>query len=463
MIKSINKLIDSYQENLENLRELLKLPEKFEKEANIILRKQEEFMLPILISSYESELKKPQISKKIKEKIQEKYDTVIDKYKKISPENITSEGALKINVDEDYRKTISLEKMIKEQVKLKKTISHKIHIEKATLFNLICYLEKLLSDTTHILLSNHPEILALHERTISLEQIIEIGNIADLKNHIITVEIEKMLFKSLNEFLEFFEEKIFRKKMPDIEFLKKDVVEIKERRNLIIHNGGIVNSKYLNIVDLSIIEKFKLKKDIKIPLSKEYLMESIDNIELLGVKILLLVGLKYQDKKETAWQAIRIVYSLIRNKKFNSAEKLSKFILDESCIKNFLDVQKDYSLLNYWLTLKKQGKLELNRKDVIEYDVSSKKHLIQLCYYSLIENYTLAFPHIIPSLRDDEFDEDFYNEFPILESLRKQKKAQDIFKEYQNERKQNKNRSFSQRKMNNDVKENSINMKSNLS
>ncbi|PIR94981.1 hypothetical protein COT95_01235, partial [Candidatus Falkowbacteria bacterium CG10_big_fil_rev_8_21_14_0_10_37_6] len=111
-------------------------------------------------------------------------------------------------------------------------------------------------------------------------------------------------------------------------------------------------------------------------------------------------------------------------------EKLSLFALSDKCKKFLNECQKDYYQLNYWQILKKQNKLELFKKETEKYDSSSKNNLIKLCFFSLIDDYPEACKYIIPSLDENDFNLDYYNQFPILSNLRKQKKAKEIIKSF---------------------------------
>lgn len=437
MKKELNDLISNFVNNLTELNFLLELPEKYKSQADFLEKELDKFFLPILIKKIQKDIKNP--SKDIpKEKLQKNLDILISDYKKNYPENIDKKWKILIKIDQK-----AFKKFEKQREKRQHCISHQIHIEKAVLFNLISYFENLFSDIIHIILKKHPEILKINEKILTYNELINFSEFDDAKDYLIEQEIEKFLFKPLSEFFDFFENKVFKTTLPNLSKYKNDIIEIKERRNLLIHNWWIINSKYLNIVEKSIQKKFEIEKDKEINLWTKYIEDSIKKVELIGLEILTLVSLKFQEKKEkeeAVWSINEIIYNTFvnSNKNYFLGENLASFIL-EDCKSYLNDEQKDYFQLNYRYILKEQNKFNLIKDIALKYDISSKNHIIKLCYYTIIDNYTEACKHIIPSMNEDgKFDINFYEEFPILKNLRKQKQAQSIIKKYIKQKKEQK-------------------------
>ncbi|NCA93764.1 MAG: hypothetical protein EOM84_01155 [Sphingobacteriia bacterium] len=430
----LNQVIKNFAENLNELRELLKLPEKFESQAKSAKKKMDEILLPIIIKRVEADLNKP--PKGItKEKVKETLKNLIKEYKSIAPKNVSKDDKLLIKVDESYFKSISRKKLEKDRETFAHCLSHQIHIEKAVLFNLVSYLEQSFSDICHAILRTHPQILSLNEKSLTFDEISKCSNLEEAKDFLISEEIEKMLFKPLSSFLDFFEKTMFKIEFPNLKMFRQEIIEIKERRNLLIHNGGVVNTKYINCVDKKLQEKYKIEVGKKIGLGKKYLEESIDKFELIGLEILFFGALKFQkgkEKEDAIWSINSLIYDTFVGKstKFLLGESLSCFALSNDCKKYLNQQQQDYYQLNYWQILKKQNKLEQFNTETKKYDTSSKNNLIKLCYFSLIDDYTEACKYITPSLNEEGFDLDLYNEFPILSNLRKQKKAKEVIKKY---------------------------------
>ena len=435
----LNELIKNYVSNLNELRELLKLPEKFESQAKSAKNRLDEILLPYIIKRVEEDLKNPPKGLK-REKIQEALNRFIEEYRKLCPKNVSKDNQLLIAIDESYLKRNTIKKLEKERETLAHCISHQIHIENAVLFNLVSYLEQSFSDMCHVILRNHPQILSLNEKTLSFDEICKCSNLEEARDSLISAEIEQLLFKPLSSFLDFFENKVFKIKFPSLEHFKQDMIEIKERRNLLIHNNGLVNTKYITSVNKELREKYKIEIGKKIGLGRKYLEESIDKFELIGLEILFLGALKFQKEKEmesAIWLINDTIFKSFSKEipNFILGENLSNFALGNDCIKYLNEKQRDYYKLNLWQILKKQNKLVEFNKETERYDISSKNNIIKLCYFSLVEKYTEAYKYIIPCLNDEDFSLQSYNEFPILVNLRKQKIAKDIIKKFKESKK----------------------------
>ncbi len=430
----LNKVIKNFTENLNELRELLKLPEKFESQAKFAKKKMDEILLPVLIKRIEGDLKNPPKGVK-KERVQELLSGFIEEYRSIAPKNVSVEGKLLFSVDESYFKSIPRKTLEKERETLTHCVSHQIHIEKAILFNLVSYLEQSFSDMCHAILRTHPQILSLNEKSLTFDEISKCSNLEEAKDFLISEEIEKLLFKPLSSFLDFFENTVFKTEFPNLKLFKQEIIEIKERRNLLIHNGGVVNTKYVNCVDRKLQDKYKAEVGKKLGLGKSYLQESIDRFELIGLEILFFGALKFQkgeEQEKAIWLINDTIYNTFtgKNSKFLLGESLSRFVLSKDCKKYLNQKQQDYYQLNYWQILKKQNKLDLFNEETKNYDISAKNNLIKLCYLSLVEDYAEACKYIEPSLNENDFDLNSYNNFPILGNLRKQKKAKEIIEKF---------------------------------
>lgn len=436
MQKKIDEIVLSFSKNLNDLRSLLKLPEAYDTKAKLAKNKINNILLPIFIKKIEAENKNKKGEEK--EKGKKLLNKLIDEYKKVSPENISSKGKLTISIDESYIKSINAKELKKTFEDNESCTAYKINIEKAVLFNLIAYLEQSFAEVSTIILKKHPEILGIESKSLTYEEIKNLNSLEDAKDFLVSEEIEKLLFGSLSGFLGFFENKIFHKKLSDLTNFEDEIIEIKERRNLFVHNDGVVNLRYINSVSKKLIETYKIEKDKQIDIENSYLELAINVIELIGLEIFFYASLKFEekdDREKTIWRVHGIIYeSLVKNSNNFLGENLSTFILSPECDKFLTEMQKDYILLNYWLCLKKIGKKDDFLQKSSSYDTSSKSNIIKLCYYSLIENYKEACKFIVLSLNDEDFDLNDYQTFLILSELRKQKEAIAIIKKYKKEK-----------------------------
>jgi hypothetical protein len=126
----------------------------------------------------------------------------------------------------------------------------------------VALFDGLLVDLYRLCLSFVPRSIATRERTISIEQVMKANDIGILQAQLITEEVDRFAFKSVLE-----QFNLFRSRL-GIEGFEFDLVAplegIRARRNIFVHNGGLVNESYVKIAGGSpfvIGEMLKLGKD----------------------------------------------------------------------------------------------------------------------------------------------------------------------------------------------------------
>ncbi len=96
------------------------------------------------------------------------------------------------------------------------------------------------------LFSVQPSIIDNSERSLSLSDLVKMGNIENARSHIVALEIEAILRTSHVDQFRYFEDRL---KIP----LRKDLlawpkfVELTQRRNLLAHTDGVVSEQYIKI------------------------------------------------------------------------------------------------------------------------------------------------------------------------------------------------------------------------
>lgn len=158
----------------------------------------------------------------------------------------------------------------------------------------VSHLEVLLSDLLKRITLLHPDSLGIlyrkNEKTDKIKYEVSIDNlvVGNITSNIIEKKIDKLCFdnieaiiKKLTEVLNF-----------DLKINIDKVVEIKETRNLLLHNNLIVNDFYLNKTK-SI--KRSEKKGKQLPLDKAYVKDSIESIIEIVEKIRNSVNNRYSE------------------------------------------------------------------------------------------------------------------------------------------------------------------------
>ena len=244
-------------------------------------------------------------------------------------------------------------------------------------------------------------------------------NVKDIVVECVNNEVESNMFDSLKTL-----ELISEKEGLDINRfrnIKDEFEEIYYRRNLYIHNNGVVNNIYLS----NIKDKYKngVAINTKLVTDDVYLRNAINMLYKIVGTLFYEIQVAYNSKYDKWNKALSdIAFDLLCNKNYDVAEQLY-FILS-SC-KQFCFRDKAMYRINYINAIKQQGKKELVDKELDSLDVSIATEdykIAKLClqdkneevYNALNEHYPE--PYSAELIRDwpifiDFRRTEFYNKF----------------------------------------------------
>ena len=144
----------------------------------------------------------------------------------------------------------------------------------------IAHFETFLNSITEALLQYYWKTLKTKNKTLTYQEILNFDSIDDLRSSLIQNELMKFSHLSISEKIKYYEERFnvnfkyekegdgIRENWNCIE--RNELIRVFSQRNIILHNGGVINEKYLNSTN----EKdFKTGDELKI--SKKSALESI--------------------------------------------------------------------------------------------------------------------------------------------------------------------------------------------
>lgn len=287
----------------------------------------------------------------------------------------------------------------------------------STLSNIIIIFEQYLARV-------YKDLILINPKKYFQNQKVEIAsifnrNVKDIVVECVNNEVESNMFDSLKTL-----ELISEKEGLDINRfrnIKDEFEEIYYRRNLYIHNNGVVNNMYLSNI------KDKYKKGVavntKLVTDDVYLRNAINMLYKIVGTLFYEIQVAYNSKYDKWNKALSdIAFDLLCEKNYDVAEQLY-FILS-SC-KQFCFRDKAMYRINYINAIKQQGKKELVEKELDSLDVSiatENYKIAKLClqdkneevYIALSEHYPE--PYSAELIRDwpifiDFRKSDFYNKF----------------------------------------------------
>lgn len=223
--------IKNYSENLQALREFVELTQPFLlKHSNKVIKSHS----PRLDTFLEAAKKLKQNSKADKKSTRKK-------------------GKIDSRTNEIMQSIEGILDVIKD---IKKSVYQVDLLLKSALMALTSTLEWFLSKIFHIYFERLPDSIGIKEKYFSLDDLKKFKTVKDARTYLIESEVEKILRQSLEEWLKIFKER-FKLTASYLTENQEKLVEIFQRRNIIVHNGGIVNSIYLSKVSSEFTKKIK--------------------------------------------------------------------------------------------------------------------------------------------------------------------------------------------------------------
>jgi hypothetical protein len=234
---------------------------------------------------------------------------------------------------------------------------------------LTIYFESLLSDLLHIYYSLFPAALPAEDRMLSLADLREIGSISDAEKYLVDREVDAILRESTKVQFDYFSKRL----KVNIEMLAKystELFEIFQRRNIVVHNQGIVNKIYLQNVSNEIIEKHKITEGSLIKVSEDYLNKAIDFIFLCGIVLIQQCWRKWKKEElDLADSAlIDATYESLIEKRYDIVNEVAGYATG---INFEVDRSRRVVVINQAIALKQLSEIEEMEAVLSKHDWSS--------------------------------------------------------------------------------------------
>lgn len=286
-------------------------------------------------------------------------------------------------------------------------------LNNSTLLSLISSSEWFISRLMYKFVQLHPECINLNEKNLSFKQIKNLGSIDEAVEFLINTEIEQVMRGSFEDWIKFIKSKSGAK----IGYLNQPLELINEiylRRNLLVHNNGLVNSIYLSKLTET------QKKDVKIgedrSPDKDYLHRSINLIELNLILIAAEIWKNLEPESTNRSITLQdIAYQHLSSSNYEISLGLSKFLANDD---KATDAYKTVGQINYWLSMKYLGRLDQIRKEVEASDFSSKSLDYIVCRYAVLDDYENLNTLIPKALEKDIIKKSYIDEWPAFKNFR---------------------------------------------
>lgn len=306
-------------------------------------------------------------------------------------------------------------------------------IQQSFIISLISQYDAFLGKLIQALFIIRPETLNVTEKNISLSQLQTFKTIEDAKDFIIGKETENVMRKSHSDQIEWLEKQYnieLRKHLPWQRF-----IEITERRNLFVHNDGLVSNQYLDTCKKNGIA---FDKDIKIgkalDVSLDYFKQAYECVLEVGIKLAHLLWRKIypQGLKDADSNLTDICYDLLVEEKYNLACTILDFAT-ETLKRHANDRSKRVFIVNRAQAYKWAGNSEKAKTIINSIDWSASSDDFNLAKAVILEEYEEANSLVKKIGTNGDISMSNYREWPLFKEYRRTEAFLKTFEEVFNE------------------------------
>lgn len=283
------------------------------------------------------------------------------------------------------------------------------------------------------IVENRPEIIANSDRSLTLSELVDIGDYDSAKNFLVEKEIETVMRKSHTDHFDWLEAKLsmkLRKELPSW----KNFIELTERRNLLVHCDGLVSHQYLSTCRENGIKCDGCKVGEKLTVPPKYFREACDTITEIAVKLVHVIWRKLiPSQREAADDSLNLVsFELIVHENYRLAENLLEFATE-----TLKTHSSDRSRLTFVVNLAQCYKWNGSEKKCLGllagHDWSARGLDFQLCEAVLTDDAERTEKLMRQIGSTGAMSDQAYREWPVFRKVRKeeffQKTYRDVFGE----------------------------------
>lgn len=278
------------------------------------------------------------------------------------------------------------------------------------------YFEYLIADLLSYYYNKFKNSLNEKEFKFTLKELNEYDTIEEATKDLIVKEVESLIIeKSFNELLEHFEDKLSISLEKDL-INWDEIIEIRERRHLIVHNSSIVNKKYISRTK----NPYKYQIGDVVHIDKEYFLKSWSQFKLAG-QLLIFNCWGNWDKDNIDNAVFQIMIQTFEDLNSRNYDLVCKTCKYSEQIEPKNEDQEDYILrikVNNAISLKKQNKDSEVKKVLKKIKVGTATPIFKIAHNILSDKHENLEELFTQAIVVDKLSIDSYLEWPIFDFVR---------------------------------------------
>lgn len=273
-----------------------------------------------------------------------------------------------------------------------------------------------------------PELTKSIEKQLTVQELMQFSSIDAAKDHYIEKEIDNVMYKSRTEQLAWLSGKL------KVDFgiekkLKDNFFELTERRNIIIHNGSLVNLRYLDNLRRLGIDPGKKSVGKRISTTRKYLFSSVVSTLEMGFIISQLVWRKLApaEAEDADELANEVTFELIEMKEYEAAKALLEFCRSDK-IEFASERCKLVNVINYANVLRLEDKKEEAKAVLDQHDWTARSLDFEMCASAVLEDADRCAELLLKHKDIEGIGPPEYAHWPVFSSVRETDKFREAFK-----------------------------------
>jgi hypothetical protein len=311
-------------------------------------------------------------------------DLVRYMYNNLLVEN--TEDGLSITSDSSFVRKV-IDSHINESFKLDSDITQLLN---SIIISLVTGMELLIAELFKDFIQNVDKSDFIKTKSLSYSELIKIGTIEEARVFLIDEYIEGLLKQSFKHWIDEIEKKMSIK-VKSIPILFNDlekIFEVIQRRHLLIHNNGEINSLYLAKIHPDLVNGFEIGDTAEI--DKEYIDQSITIFRRFGIVLTFIYAeKKHRKEKNELFSDYNNLLLTISNRNKNCLG--ARYVYKEVSSDSTYDHESMLiSKINYFLNYRHAGDFDKIKSEVENFNVSTLSVEYKMARNILLQNYVEA-------------------------------------------------------------------------